>query len=762
MLKKIISIKSVGRFKNFSWDSSKYNEFKRYNLLYSVNGRGKSTLSSIFRSLSDFNSSIIIGRKTLGSNDNIDQEIEILHDSGKYTFKNAKWDNMCDDIVVFDQQYVQENINSGLVIQHIHKKNLYLYTIGEDGCFLINKIQEISERIKETTNKLKTLKGQIEKHIFQSDYPIEFDEFIILANETDIDKKIGNGEKVLKECEMNKEIINKTGYSKLKQLDYSINNTFKLIGKTNDSIHYKANQMTDDYFKDKQWIEEGLDKIENELCPFCKSNITNNEVIKAYRRFFDVSYQSLKKEIEEEEKRIDIIFSTEVLLEIQKVINENKIGEQFWKEFLENTTTEFEFEKFKDSITALKEGLSDVLNKKKQNIFERIDSKLFEDEFIKLFVSIREKIENYNSKIDELNKLIDIKKKNIEKINIEEVKKALLLLKYAKVRHSESVEIMCNNYLEFEKKINFLKKEKEKAKIELNKYTKEVFNKYEKYISKYLEDLCAEFKIKNYVNNYTGGHPSANYCLSINDTKVELGSEITKNTKPCFKNTLSSGDKSTLAFAFFLSKLAVDKNLEDKIVIIDDPISSLDSFRKEATANKIVSLSSRVKQIFVFSHDVDFLEILNKKLKSSDTELYQIKRHLSNESIFDYFDIEKETRGDYFKHYDVLQNYLNNCYESELINIARCIRPLLESNLRMRFPGLLSKNKWLGNYIAKIRECNQDCILSVLKDKLEELNEINEFSKKFHHGEEKGNKPIPIEDGELMPIVKKTLKFINC
>lgn len=47
MIKKIISIKSVGSFS----DNFQAVELKKFNIIYGENGRGKSTLSFILRSL---------------------------------------------------------------------------------------------------------------------------------------------------------------------------------------------------------------------------------------------------------------------------------------------------------------------------------------------------------------------------------------------------------------------------------------------------------------------------------------------------------------------------------------------------------------------------------------------------------------------------------------------------------------------------------------------------------------------------------------
>lgn len=56
--------------------------------------------------------------------------------------------------------------------------------------------------------------------------------------------------------------------------------------------------------------------------------------------------------------------------------------------------------------------------------------------------------------------------------------------------------------------------------------------------------------------------------------------------RPSFKNTLSAGDRTTLAVAFFLAHLERDTDIGRKIVVLDDPLSSQDAFRRRQTVQE--------------------------------------------------------------------------------------------------------------------------------------------------------------------------------
>ena len=72
---------------------------------------------------------------------------------------------------------------------------------------------------------------------------------------------------------------------------------------------------------------------------------------------------------------------------------------------------------------------------------------------------------------------------------------------------------------------------------------------------------------------------SCTYNVLINNQSVPVLAANPAPGTPSFKSTLSAGDRNTLALAIFFASLKQDANLTDKIIVIDDPISSLDDHR---------------------------------------------------------------------------------------------------------------------------------------------------------------------------------------
>lgn len=88
---------------------------------------------------------------------------------------------------------------------------------------------------------------------------------------------------------------------------------------------------------------------------------------------------------------------------------------------------------------------------------------------------------------------------------------------------------------------------------------------------------------------------------------------------------LSEGEKTAIAFAFFLTKLLEDDDLSNVVVYIDDPISSLDSnhifqvfsilratfFEWVKPPNDKGEWKTKCKQLFVSTHNFEFFQLLH-------------------------------------------------------------------------------------------------------------------------------------------------------
>lgn len=120
---------------------------------------------------------------------------------------------------------------------------------------------------------------------------------------------------------------------------------------------------------------------------------------------------------------------------------------------------------------------------------------------------------------------------------------------------------------------------------------------------------------------------------------------LLRNGKPA-KN-LSEGERTAIAYAFFLIKLKESANFEDLIVYLDDPVSSLDSnhlFQISAVTKEFFFWQDegdqgkwklKVRQLFVSTHNFEFLSLLKElpiPVKGGRRKYFFVKRMTETKS----------------------------------------------------------------------------------------------------------------------------------
>jgi len=169
------------------------------------------------------------------------------------------------------------------------------------------------------------------------------------------------------------------------------------------------------------------------------------------------------------------------------------------------------------------------------------------------FESLRAAIGEYNSAVAAANAIIEARKHQAEAANLSEVENELARLKAFRARHTESVKALCATDARLQNEKSALETAKTQAREQLDAHTSQVISAYGQRINHYLERVNAGFRITPPTHNYRGGTPNTSYQIVINQHPVDLGDADTPHDRPSFRNTLSAGDKSTLALAFFLA-----------------------------------------------------------------------------------------------------------------------------------------------------------------------------------------------------------------
>ena len=153
------------------------------------------------------------------------------------------------------------------------------------------------------------------------------------------------------------------------------------------------------------------------------------------------------------------------------------------------------------------------------------------------------------------------------------------------------------------------------AREALDQYRVNVFPAYETAINTYLQRFGAGFRLGSVTSVNTRGGSSCNYSVVINNTPVSVTAGVAG--APSFRSTLSAGDRNALALAFFFVSLDRDPALAQKVVVIDDPMTSLDEHRSLTTVQEVYYLLHMERDTYDYPELRITLDALVKKYHPS-------------------------------------------------------------------------------------------------------------------------------------------------
>ncbi|MDU9720553.1 AAA family ATPase [Helicobacter pylori] len=627
-----ISLKKVATFDE---NGASFKDLNSINFIYGANGSGKTTTSSFLKNLAE-------------------NGIEDKFANSKIAWYN----NESLKIEVYNKQFKEEQFRNSQVkgIFTLGKKtneNLEKIEIKKES---INKENE--KKIKNEAN-LQVLTQKKEKE--EKDFADRCWEKLYKKNEEDFKETLEGfkrkekfKEKILKEFKNDEH--NESEIVRLEELKEKIGIVFsknqtelvplecnltdfdsienhsiweqKVVGSGDVAIADLIKKLSNE-----DWVAWGREYIkENSICPFCQKETITEEFKKQLELYFDTSYQESTETIKKMKE--DYTNKTaEVLERLDEIVETEQKNQQ----------TKLNTEIFKRIIETLK----NKINGNQQKMFDKGKemSRSFKLESTKNEIKeIRDLIDTANQQIANHNEIIkDIK--NQKKICVEQTWKFLVN------EFKSDIQEYNKNYCDSEKEIKELENEisKNQGKIE----------RLENEIRELEKNMVSIKPIVNKINTLLKGYGFANFSLGC--TEDEKCYRIQREDGQLVGETLSEGEVTFITFLYYyhLTKGSLKENdiSKNKVLVIDDPISSLDSnilfivsvlvkdLMKETTKEK-----TNIKQIIILTHNTYFYKEITLEY---DLKCYQGK--------YSFWIIKKDNNVSKIKDYK--ENPIKNSYE---------------------------------------------------------------------------------------------------
>jgi len=732
---------------------------KSATLIYADNGRGKSTLATVLRSVATGNPLLINGCKTIDGT--LPIEVSLQFGSGhQVSFQNGTWSEKRPELLVFDADFIGRNVHSGGAVSTDHRKNLLDFALGDPAVAARQAVDKATADSKDASEKVNKHIDQLSGH----HVGMLIGQFEQLPQVNDIDAKVAGLQKRVVAAGNVAVIQARPVPGVITEPTFDIDGLFEVLGTSLQDIHAEAEKTVKLHILKlgkagvENWLSQGRQYSDGVSCPFCNQNISNNDLVSAYQTHFNAAYADLKSRVAEYEQKVLNGTSDRVVTDFTKSVGVAVAQAKAWAEQVPTQELSFDAPAAVIALKAFRDFLVDLVTKKQAAPAEPLASKKDKATAVGLWLQFLSPLQATNTAVKGTELLINKYKTQLSSDSVVQLQQQIQILQATKRRYDPKVVALFKNLGISQKCAKAAENAKKNAREALETLMVAILAKYQTAINALLKKFGASFSIKGMNANFRGNAPRTEYGLLLRGKDVVL-----EGGPPSFATTLSDGDKRTLAFALFVASTLDDPKLAQRIVVIDDPMCSLDMTRRQHTRTVLKQIRAKAEQVVILAHDVYFIrdlrDIFLKEDKTSPISMFQMVGTSNGYTDFAMIDIDKECESVYAQHHRLLNQYSNGV-GGDHKSVAKAIRPMLEGYLHRRFPGLLPKDLLFGQVVILIRDTTSKSPLRHAQNLVVELNEINDYAGQFHHDTNPDADSTVVTPSELKTYVERALDVV--
>ena len=641
----------------------KFTNLRKINFIYGSNGSGKTTVS-----------------KFLAFPQNED-----------YTDSELIWENnMPLNTLVYNRQFKEENFGKGTIngvftlghatkdeLEIIESKKKGLSTLTEEGKKQKGSLEKLKSDLKICQENFRDKTWQKVYKKYENNFKEAFRGY--LYKQTFMDKLLeeyGNNSSEIIEFEQlleKSKIVFKKNVQSLSllplvngnELDVIEQNEIwdkKIIGHADVNIGNLIQRLNIN-----DWVNEGRKYIQkdNHTCPFCQKETVTEEFRKQLELYFNETFTANIQTVQSLGENY-VAVSTELISLLESISErerqnpESKLNKDLYDATLK-------------TLNGTVAGNKEYIHNKQKEPSRSIN-----------LVSTMELQEKLKCLITAANQEISKHNRLVENLHHERQKLIMQVWKFVTVEYQDEIK----SYLEEEKKLM--------AGV----------NGLEKKVARLREDYAAlNGEISRLTQNVTSVQPSideinrilrlygfTNFQI-VPASGYENQYQIQRENGTLAETTLSEGEITFITFLYFmqLAKGSIDKEriMEDRVVVIDDPVGSLDgnvlfivsSLIKEMI-KQIKNNAGNIKQLIVLTHNIYFhkeVSFVDGRTSKNKSTYYWILRKTDNVTSVKGYEMENPIVSSYELLWKELQERDNNSG----LTIQNTMRRIIENYFKI-------------------------------------------------------------------------------
>jgi len=658
---RLIKIKELSGyrfFQDFKWDEGNCALFSRYNIVYGWNGSGKTTLCDFLKEL----------------------EIGILSDAGtktsllfedtssknNTTITHNKLNTIPYSVRVYHNRYIQDTISEVDKVKHI-------FAVGAEQKEKIEELKQLKAKLKSEEAICKRLSGEM-LSLEASFEQLKTSKASLIKNAADYTGAYTKNKfypayqaltspQLLSEKE-HRQALGAIRAEKKAEIPVPIYNF--ILPSVKDTIspilEETPTNVTIDMLKNdsklNDWVEQGLSLHEGKettICQFCGEEIPGIR-LDALRAHFNKSYKELSNKIDESinlltqksQQFVDAVASlpNSVLFYAELKDSVDELLDKIKALSSQNRVV------ISETIKILADKKSDMISTSYTALFEETINRLNYD--YSSFDGLLNVITTHNQKTKEFQKSIEDAQKKIENHMLSEAAPEIIAAEKTISQKKAEVDKQNSIFTSMKARIDKLERQVKNSQI-----TAEAINKDIAFIMG-RDELVFENKSLGY--------------------QISRKGKIAKN--------LSKGEENAIALIYFFNTLTdVDVDIQNTIIILDDPISSFDS---NFYYNAIAYIREKTRfagQVFLFTHKFSLLKDYSL-MYNSESNRYMIKRVGDVPVLVNEDNLVSQYHDEYAYLFKQVYNFVKKEPESisDYLQYPNIARRLLEGFLTFKMP----------------------------------------------------------------------------